>query len=132
MPKTLFAKFFVYLFIALFSLPALAKSPPDMTVFGITLGQPLAVDECPQGTVSFKAMCAMKDRFMPKDEYGVEFVDVWFPTSFTSELVSSGSLSVILIDGSVESVTFGTWSGDMRQQMALRELTKKYGRPIIF
>jgi hypothetical protein len=50
---------------------------PDMTVFGLRVGEELPIGECKVPEFAKTASCYMRLQYMSKDEYGREFGTLW-------------------------------------------------------
>ena len=120
------------------SAPAGVASTVDSmhSVFGIALGQPLAIPECPKyGSGSFirygfsKEACWQR----PVDAAGCTsitdgYAGVEFPVLTLPHWTRTSRVSVRIVNGRVEGARIYT-SGIKGQDAALQALTEKYGKP---
>jgi hypothetical protein len=111
---------------------AAVTGSPDMTVFGIALGQPLTIPECKRNNQGgyemfhIKTMCALrKDASKVFD--GTD-IDIWFPSDKAPDIVREEHFTVWVLQGKVEGVLFAT-SGVDDQKQVLAQLITKYGNP---
>lgn len=117
---------------------------PEMTVFGLPLGQKLALPECPRERVkkgtgkysrsSVEATCwqAWNDvgdpiAFKMKDYDGV-YRYVLFPDREKPEISDSSKLPIFVIEGNLEGINLGT-AGYPVQDTVLAKLIAKWGEP---
>jgi len=110
---------------------------PDMSVFGITLGQRFDIPECTKRKIggSFmysvpKTVCfeRLSGREGQTGEITNDTVLVKFPFSEAPQISTTGNLMIGVIDGKLESVGFNT-AGVRFQEYALAKLIEKYGKP---
>jgi hypothetical protein len=120
--------------------PPVMPKAPDMTVFGIPLGQRFALPECrkekflksvtylPARTICFQRGYGKESQSGPvlEGDISIEFPIMELPLG-----VTGGSLGGTIIDGSLEGVIVGT-SGLSYQYIMLEKLKGKYGEPSLF
>jgi hypothetical protein len=92
-------------------------------VFGIALGQPLQLPECPAGAEA-TAVC-VKAKPAPDYAFGGRGWSVVFPAGAAPSILG-GELSITTIEGRVEHVDF-TVRGTPQEVLA--QLSRKYGEP---
>jgi len=105
------------------------------TVFGVQLGEPLNVPECPKDasghyaliTTNRDSVCALRKNVIHK-AWGSDDIDIEFPNNAAPDYVKLESFSVSLIDGAVESIAFAT-NGLSSQVSVLHALDEKFGKP---
>ncbi|MCX7178198.1 MAG: hypothetical protein NTX56_05280, partial [Proteobacteria bacterium] len=114
---------------------AVVESKPvvlDRVVFGIELGKPLSVKECPRRADSKDVYVFSGDLKEPCIQLGKGNTVLVFPLNKDTwpPLVSPNSGGVVLkiIDGNVESAEFNTF-GPMAAPRDLELLQNKYGKP---
>lgn len=93
------------------------------TVFGLPLGQPFTVPECPKDVGEFAALCAQS-----YDQAAGGGIFLNFPTQATPAVMSSSVAVVTVKGGNLVGVEFNTL-GVTNQDFVLVELSKKYGKP---
>jgi hypothetical protein len=123
------------------SIASAQSQSPDMTVFGLHLGEKLAIPECGRLTKksdiyaeNVKAPCferfavpwAAKSKVVTP--VVTESVMIIFPYAEQPTLSSSGKLMGQIVDGSLESIGFNT-SGLSAQERTISSLKEKYGDP---
>ncbi len=104
--------------------PAAAQ---DKVVLGIELGAPFRIPACKAGeTATASRPCFKSDLTTRKTNGVVEYFVANTTTSWPTYMRSD--IHVMVLDGTVESVQYGTW-GIETQDNALAALSKKYGAP---
>jgi hypothetical protein len=108
----------------------------EKSLFGIALGQPLTLPECPRHPnirgydhvlTDWSGLCAdLQERV--KHPWGTEELHVWFPFKATPAYVRREAFWVQLMGGKVASIRFAT-CGERCQQAALSALEAKFGPP---
>jgi hypothetical protein len=118
-----------------------AAHAQDMTVYGIAIGEPFNIQECPWG-YGVDEDLARQGRKPPERCYdrfsdrGAFYGDAPAPTNgdllvkwiSLDRMYTQPSVWVTLIDGNVEAVVFPT-SGVRNAQDVVTVLTEKYGKP---
>jgi hypothetical protein len=102
------------------------KSAPDMTVFGIKLGQKLTLAECPKDASGYD-LVIRQDCFQLLSAK-TENVEIHFPIRNMPEMLSAPRLVALIIDGNIEGVSFST-RGIQSQNADLQRFKDKYGEP---
>lgn len=104
------------------AMTAAAHAEP-VTVYGLTLGQPLGLQKCAPGART--VVCYSRMSRNP-----VELVDenliVDFPAGQAPEMASGGNVAAWVVDGKVQRVTWWT-TGVTLQQEHLAKLEAKFG-----
>jgi hypothetical protein len=119
------------------ALYAVAADSIDHTVFGVELGKPLTVAECPRSTnfttgydhflAKREGICAER-KASYKTGWGATEINVYFPLAESPNFVKHGQFGVGTIEGNVENIVFST-SGLNMQDVVLEKLKEKYGSP---
>ena len=113
-----------------------ANSAEDgLNIFGVRLGEPLDVPECPQDATgnytlimtNRDSICALRKNVIHK-AWGSDDIDLEFPNNAAPDYIRLGNLSVSLLDGKVESIAFAT-NGLSSQASVLHALEEKFGKP---
>jgi len=102
------------------------KSSPDMTVFGIRLGERLTLPECPKDASGYdlNILSVCFQRYSAKTPN----VEIQFPIRDMPDMMSDTRLAALIIDGNIEGVSFST-RGVRSQNADLDRFTEKYGQP---
>jgi hypothetical protein len=120
-----------------------AHAAEQVSVFGLQIGKPFAVPECPFKKVSktlnsyeffTTSICFQRVAGVNGSEAGKginlsdDYVDIVWPRGSEPEIARPGSVSVAVIDGNIERMTFGTL-GVVSQARDIKVLTDKFGSP---
>lgn len=118
----------LFIVILLVLLPSFAYASPDNSVFGIKIGEPFSIPDCEPGDViASKKLCAITSKSI-KTAWGTTDIEISFPDKDKPDFLKALTLSVSILDGKVESVSFAT-NGNEYQNEVLKTLVAKYGKP---
>lgn len=109
----------------------------DTLVFGIPLGEELAIPECAKTSYGYAPgtdkVCFERVFGKEKDTGPVvnETVSIKFPINELPQIIKGASISGLIIDGKLEGIGFNT-AGVRTAKMVLEKLKEKYGEPDVF
>jgi hypothetical protein len=111
-----------------------ATAVTDMTVFGLTIGEPARLPECLPFSPALKipgmyspvqpVTCKKSINLLPE----MRFHEIVIGTSMAPTWVRRSTLQILESEGNVIGVSFFT-NGFAEQDVVLRKLTEKYGTP---
>lgn len=105
----------------------------DVTLFGITLGRPLNLPDCPlntQGGVDDEAVTKLCARAWPESGPARTY-DIGIPASARPDYLASRQIAVEVMDGTVQWIDIIT-NGAQNQAKVLSQLIDKFGKPNSF
>lgn len=120
-----------------------AAAAEPISIFGLQIGKPFAIPECPFKKVSktlssyeffTTSVCFQRVRGVNGSEAGKginladDYVDIVWPRGSEPEIARAGSVSLAVVDGNIERVSFGTL-GVVSQARDMKALTDKFGSP---
>jgi len=110
---------------------ATPKPASDMTVFGLTLGEPLSIPECPKsGDTSYKSSATVCYRLNAFDGDKLDDVNryIIFPFNDSPSISKFNVVPALVLDGKLEGIGFNT-NGTQNDEAVLEKLKEKYGEP---
>ncbi|WP_143131757.1 hypothetical protein [Paraburkholderia aspalathi] len=110
-----------------------ACAEPALTVFGIAIGQPVTMPECPHVGLSVQALPTGPCYHLNDGKTGpitaaAQGAEILFAPGNLPALSRGSSVGAMLLDEKIEMLTIWT-SGNEHKDADLQSLTEKFGRP---